>query len=212
MHQLLRHAAIGTIAAVIALAIPVATQAQAEFSNGNRVEGRIGTSWEKCTVIGARRVTGGYVLRCDRHPDQDTVFAASDVRVMQGPDRPRHDGAVNAPQAPAKAAVSLNAPVTAFKSIPPRIGVYGCMNQDAFEVPTLQFGLIDGSTYSTFDGGRGHYKYATQSGILTFTSGPFRGLRRSRYTERTFRILDEHGAETSFVCPWTPKNPRKPHW
>jgi len=212
MHQLLRNAAIGAIAVMFVTTAPLPTQAQAEFSNGNRVEGRVGTSWEKCTVIGAARVTGGYVLRCDRHPDQETVFVASDVRVMQSPDRPKQNGA-NAAQVPTRATVALNAPMTkAFTSIPPRIGVYGCMNQDAFEVPTLQFGLIDGSTYSTFDGGRGHYTYSTRTGILTFTSGFFHGLRRSRYTERTFRVLDENGAETSIVCPWTPKDPHKLHW
>jgi hypothetical protein len=144
--------------------------------------------WDHCTVIGGQRQASGYLLRCDGHPDQETVFALSDVRAMQGADAQKRSTA------------------------PPRAGVYGCMNQDANEVPTLQFGILDRSTYSTFDGGRGRYVYSAQSGVLTFTSGVFKGLRRSRYTEKTFRVLDEHGAETAFVCPWTPKDPRKLHW
>jgi hypothetical protein len=99
-----------------------------------------------------------------------------------------------------------------FKAIPPRVGVYGCMNQDAMEMPGLQFGLLDASNYSTFDGGRGRYSYSAATGILTFTSGHFAGLKRSRETERTFRILDERGAGTAMLCPWAPKDPRKLHW
>ena len=97
-------------------------------------------------------------------------------------------------------------------AVPPRVGVYGCMNQDAMEMPGLQFGLLDASNYSTFDGGRGRYSYSATTGILTFTSGHFAGLRRSRETERTFRILDDRGGSTAMLCPWTPKNPRKLHW
>lgn len=100
----------------------------------------------------------------------------------------------------------------AFKAIPPHVGVYGCMNQDAYETPGLQFGILDATTYSTYDGGRGRYKYSSAAGILTFTSGPFSGLKRSRETEKTFRIIDEHGGPTAFLCPWEPKDPRKAHW
>lgn len=100
----------------------------------------------------------------------------------------------------------------AFNAIPPRVGVYGCMNQNAMEMPGLQFGLIDATTYSTFDGGRGLYTYSAAAGLLTFTSGPFAGLKRSRETERTFRIVDEHGAKTGLLCPWLPKDPAKVHW
>jgi hypothetical protein len=100
----------------------------------------------------------------------------------------------------------------AFKAVPPHIGVYGCMNQDAMEMPALQFGLLTPGTYSTFDGGRGNYTYSPTAGMLTFTSGPFAGLKRSRETERTFRIVDEQGVLTSFLCPWEPKDPTKVHW
>ena len=100
----------------------------------------------------------------------------------------------------------------AFKAVPPRVGVYGCMNQDAMEIPGLQFGIVDHDTYSTFEGGRGHYAYSPSAGVLTFNSGPFVGLRRSRETERTFRIMDENGAPTAMLCPWTSKDPLKLHW
>ncbi len=192
------------------LPLPVPAQ-EVTFAAGSRVEGRIGTLWDHCTVIGARRATGGYLLRCDSHPDQETVFAASDVRALQGADRVAVRTSSVSPRAAVNAPGVTIAPA-AFKAAPLRVGVYGCMNQDAMEVVGLQFGILDASTYSTFDGGRGRYSYSSQSGILTFKDGPFARLQRSRETERTFRILDEHGARTAFLCPWTPKNPRKIHW
>jgi hypothetical protein len=196
---------------MLQFALPPAAQATeaGDFAAGSRVEARIGSRWDSCTSIGERRPTGGYLLRCDSVPNQESVFAASDVRAMQGPDR----GAVQQQRPVAQAARGAQAVASApFKAIPPRLGVYGCMNQDAMEVVGLQFGILDANSYSTFDGGRGHYTYSAAAGLLTFTSGPFAGLRRTRETERTFRIVDEHGARTAFLCPWTPKDPRKVHW
>ena len=86
------------------------------------------------------------------------------------------------------------------------------MNQDAQELAGLQFGLLNATTYSTFDGGRGAYRYSAKLGMLTFTTGPFAGLKRTRETERSFRIVDENGRRTAFMCPWEPKDPRKLHW
>lgn len=86
------------------------------------------------------------------------------------------------------------------------------MNQDGYEAPTLQWGILDGSNYSDFDGGRGRYSYDPKTSVLTFTSGHFKGLRRLRTDNWVFRILDEKGAITAFSCPWTPKDPKKLHW
>jgi hypothetical protein len=93
----------------------------------------------------------------------------------------------------------------------PRLGVYGCMDQDGNETPTLQFGLVDASTYSTFDGGRGQYSFDGGTAILTFTTGPFGGLKR-KLVSKSLVVLDETGAVTALNCPWTPKDPRKLHW
>jgi hypothetical protein len=95
---------------------------------------------------------------------------------------------------------------------PPRTGVYGCMNQDAMEIAGLQWGVIDATSYSTYDGGRGAYRYDPATGLLTFTTGPFKGLVRKRTSERSFRVLDERGQMTAFNCPWEPKDPKKLHW
>jgi hypothetical protein len=199
--------------AILMLALaPLATPAEGvQYSAGSHVQGRIGSHWDRCTVI-RPDVHGGYLLRCDSlPPSQESIFAESDVRSMQGndeaPKRAEQTTARVAINAPAAAAES-----NAFKSTGPRVGVYGCMNQDAMEVVGLQFGLLNGNTYSTFDGGRGRYSYSRATGILTFTSGPFAGMRRSRETELAFRIMDEHGASTAFMCPWTPKNPASRHW
>jgi hypothetical protein len=123
----------------------------------------------------------------------------------------------NAPAArplalPAAATPGKRTPKTPSASGAVKIGVYGCMNQDAYEIPTLQWGILDASNYSDFDGGRGRYVYDDTSHVLTFTSGKFKGLRRLRTDERAFRILDENGAMTAFNCPWTPKDPRKVRW
>jgi hypothetical protein len=213
MHGSTRNAAIAGLASLLIAAAltPVASAQDVTFSSGSRVEGRFGSNWDHCTVVGPRRTTGGYLLRCDLHPDQEYVFAASDVRAMQGADR----ADLRKPPVRSPAAVESPAATTTsreFITIPPRVGVYGCMNQDAMELTGLQFGLLDAQSYSTYDGARGRYLYSSQTGVLTFTSGPFVRLRRSRYTERSFLILDEHGARTAFVCPWAPKDPRKLHW
>lgn len=189
---------------------PAAQAAQAEdYAAGSRVEARIGSRWDSCTTIGERRTTGGYLLRCDSIPNQESVFAALDVRAMQGPDRSQTLNRITPPQ-PAPAAMP-QAPAT-IRSGPPAAGVYACMNQDALDVLELQFGLLDGSNYSTYDGSRGRYAYSVAAGVLTFTSGPFAGLTRTRETQRTFRIIDKHGVRTAFLCPLTGKDPRKVHW
>jgi len=207
MHLSTSNAAISACAILFFSALPFAAQAQdADFAANSRVEGRFGSTWDHCSVVGDRRPTGGYLLRCDARPDQEFVFAASDVRAMQGDDK--------APiRQPAKrvAPVAADA-VDAFKSTPIRVGVYGCMDQDGNETPGLQWGIVDASTYSTYDGGIGKYTYSPRTGELVFTSGPFAGLRRSRQSERSFRLLDEHGALTAFDCPWEPKDPHKLHW
>jgi hypothetical protein len=208
----IRSAAVSGLAVALALACALPALAQERsFPAGGRVEGRIGSNWEQCTQIGERRPTGGYLLRCESHPNQESVFAASDVRALQGPDRggarerPVAAPAVVVPVAPMQSAAE-------FRAIPPHPGVYGCMNQDAFEMTSLQIGVIDASTYSTFDGGRGRYRYSTATGIMSFTSGPLVGVRYVRSSERAFLMLDEHGARTAFNCPWSPKDPQKLHW
>jgi hypothetical protein len=212
MRYWIRDATISAFATLLVAVAAVPAPAQDEnFAAGSRVEGRIGSRWDRCTTIGERRITGGYVLRCDSEPGVEAVFAASDVRSMQGPDRsPVRTPHVTAQVALASARVA--AADLAFKGGPPAAGVYGCMNQDAQELPGLQFGLLDASTYSTYEGGRGRYSYSSASGTLTFTSGPFAGMRESRDTERAFRMLDEHGSRTAFLCPLTPKDPHKKHW
>jgi hypothetical protein len=212
MHLSTSNAAMRACAIVFFSTLPFAAPAQdADFAANSRVQGRFGSNWDHCTVIGDRRPTGGYLLRCDARPEQDFVFAASDVRAMQGDDQaPIRKSPVNR-ITPASAPVVAIAD-EAFKSIPPRVGVYGCMDQDGNDAPGVQFGIIDGSTYTTYEGGGGKYTYSAQSGELVFTTGPYVGIRHSRQSERSFRMLDEHGALTAFNCPWGPKDPHKFHW
>ena len=186
----------------------VAVAQEARFNVGDRVEGRFGSHWDHCSVKEVSK-SGGYLLRCDSHPAQENVFAASDVRPNQGPDiAPTPPQPVPAVRAP----VAQDAGPEVFRAIAPRGGVYACINQDGKEMGDLQFGLLDASRYSSAEGGAGKYNYAAASGHLTFISGPLKGVVYVRETEKAFRMLDENGARTAFMCPWTSRDPRKKHW
>lgn len=64
---------------------PTADGKQGGFNEGDRVEGQFGSKWNKGTVV-EHRLTGGYTLRCDNKPLEETVYAASQVRAMQSLD------------------------------------------------------------------------------------------------------------------------------
>jgi hypothetical protein len=91
-----------------------------------------------------------------------------------------------------------------------KVGVYGCMMQDGSEALTLQWGILNGSEYSTFDGARGNYTYDPATEVLTFTSGFMKGLWRKK-VDGVFRVWED-GHPTAISCPWEPKDPRKIHW
>jgi len=59
---------------------PTAVQKLPDAQAERRVQGHVGNHWEACTLIGAQLPTGGYLLRCDSTPADQTVFSASDVR------------------------------------------------------------------------------------------------------------------------------------
>jgi hypothetical protein len=71
---------------------PTADAEQGGFKEGARVEGQFGSKWNKCTVV-EHRLTGGYTLRCDNKPLEESVYAASQVRAMQSPDADGGKGA-----------------------------------------------------------------------------------------------------------------------
>ena len=91
-----------------------------------------------------------------------------------------------------------------------KVGVYGCRMQSGMEAIPLQFGIIDGKTYSNYDGGRGTYAWNAAEQKITFTTGPFKGLWR-KWVDGTFRIWQD-GQLTGMDCPYTPKDPKKLHW
>ena len=51
---------------------------------GRPVQGRVGSVWIDCAMIGGQLRTGGYRLHCDSLPEPIYVFAASDVREIGG--------------------------------------------------------------------------------------------------------------------------------
>ena len=90
------------------------------------------------------------------------------------------------------------------------MGVYGCFGQYSKSLP-LMFGLLDGSQYSNYDGKIGHY--VMKGDILLMMDGPLKSIQYKRTGEQAFRMLDDKGALTAFVCPKEGnKDPRKHPW
>jgi hypothetical protein len=101
-------------------------------------------------------------------------------------------------------------PCSADSSAKP--GVYACYGQNGPAIP-MQFGLIDGSTYSVYDGKTG--KYVISSDVLSFVDGPLAGITYRHVTSSpidVFRMLDQHGALTAYNCPWQAGDARRGHW
>ena len=80
------------------------------------------------------------------------------------------------------------------------LGVYECTLPGIGIFHGAFFGLVDGKTYRNFDGKRGAYTYDVASKRLTLTSGSSKGMRYVRTSEKTFRVLDEHGRMTGGNC------------
>ncbi len=89
---------------------------------------------------------------------------------------------------------ALSAAPAAFAADGPPTGVYGCYDARMgvnvpgcirtsmgctglviTPTPVAMFGLIDGSTYSDFDGHRGHYTYDAAAGLIAMTDGSRKG-------------------------------------
>ena len=89
----------------------------------------------------------------------------------------------------------------------------GCFGMKIEVAPTVMFGLIDASTYSDYDGKKGHYSYSSQEGILTMLDGSRQGWKYKRVDTWSFRMLDPQGRETNYTCPLQPnKDPLKRPW
>lgn len=95
---------------------------------------------------------------------------------------------------------------------PPAPGVYACYGQRGPAIP-MQFGLIDRTTYATYDGVTGRYTFKGDQ--LVMTTGPLAGVKYVRVPDPKrdgFRMLDAKGQVTQYTCPWQPGNARKGHW
>lgn len=93
---------------------------------------------------------------------------------------------------------------------PPPVGVYGCYGPYGKSLPSV-FGLLDPSQYANFDGKTGHY--VMKGDLLVMIDGPLKEIQYKRIGEQAFRMLDDKGALTSFVCPKEgTKDPHKHPW
>jgi hypothetical protein len=98
----------------------------------------------------------------------------------------------------------------------PPVGVYGCFGQYGPALP-MMFGLLDQRTYSSYDGKKGRYTYDMANGLLTMNDGPLAGIRYQRVGDPSltpaFRMLNENGQVTSYMCPKEgTKDPNKHPW
>ena len=92
------------------------------------------------------------------------------------------------------------------------VGVYEC-NMPPIGTPMmdLQWGILDRSTYSDFEGGRGSYTYDAHSGEIDFTSGSLQGRIRRKDSSGLFHVV-EADKLTSMTCPYSAKDPTRRHW
>ena len=90
----------------------------------------------------------------------------------------------------------------------------GCTGMVITPMPVVMFGLIDGSTYSDYDGHHGHYKYDAETGIVTMIDGTRKGWRYRKSAEWSFRLIDNNNADKElYTCPLeTTKNPNRGPW
>ncbi|MBV9757483.1 MAG: hypothetical protein JO047_10550 [Alphaproteobacteria bacterium] len=108
----------------------------------------------------------------------------------------------------------------------PPVGVYGCFDTQLHFSPVtnrsdlvitpqpfVMFGIVDGSTYSDWDGHHGHYSYDGAGGILTMTDGSRQGWRYRRTGNWSFTLIDNQTGKTIYSCPLDQKkNPEHGPW
>lgn len=112
----------------------------------------------------------------------------------------------------------------AWADAPPN-GVYSCYdvrmgfsttgigNMVITPTPFAMFGLIDGATYSDWDGHHGHYSYDAAGGIITMTDGSRQGWRYRKTANWSFTLIDNKTGRTIYTCPLeTAKNPSHGPW
>jgi len=89
----------------------------------------------------------------------------------------------------------------------------GCTGLVITPMPVVMFGLIDGSTYSDYDGHHGHYKYDAAAGVITMTDGSRQGWRYRKSAEWSFGLIDNTTGKELYTCPLeTAKNPNRGPW
>jgi hypothetical protein len=105
-----------------------------------------------------------------------------------------------------EARMAMNAPGCVRSSL-------GCMGISITVAPVMMFGLIDGATYSDYDGHHGRYSYDAGSGMLTMLDGSRQGWQYKRVAEWSFRAVDPAGKELAFTCPLdAKKDPLRRPW
>lgn len=89
----------------------------------------------------------------------------------------------------------------------------GCTGLVITPMPVVMFGLIDGSTYSDYDGHHGHYRYDAAAGLITMTDGSREGWRYRKSADWSFRLIDNNTGKELYTCPLEKtKNPNRGPW
>jgi hypothetical protein len=89
----------------------------------------------------------------------------------------------------------------------------GCWGLQITPMPVPMFGLIDGSTYSDYDGHHGHYTYDAASGVITMTDGSRQGWRYRKKQAWSFSLINNQDGKEWYTCPLEKgKNPNRGPW
>lgn len=89
----------------------------------------------------------------------------------------------------------------------------GCTGLVITPMPFVMFGLIDGATYSDYDGHHGHYSYDAAAGLITMTDGSRQGWRYRKAAEWSFTLIDNNTGKEIYACPLeTGKDPNHGPW
>lgn len=111
--------------------------------------------------------------------------------------------------------------ITHAAAAAPPVGVYSCYDAtinfkgqlQITPTPFAMFGLIDGATYSDYDGHHGRYTYDAGSGTITMTDGARQGWRYRKTGDWAFTLIDNKTGKTIYTCTLeTAKDPRKGPW
>ncbi len=207
---------LATVAIVIFLAGVASAQPAGWCTPGAKLEVFWGSAWYHATVQGpaasGRCQIGydGWGHGWDEPITMDRAAAAG-TKASHSP-RP---GVVPVPATTVATRPVALAPVQPARAPPaaggpPLLGLYTCTEPSGYPDMTSMFALLDGSTYSTSEKARGHYRFDPRTDTVAMDSGPLAGKSYQRIPG-THAFLQLH-RQMALSCPHSPRDPLRYPW